>query len=102
MAQDRQYRKDKRQKTIKGGRIIFSDDFCAVKCVVRNMSKTGANLRTDNSIDCPDQFKLVLHEGLAFDCIVTWRRANLIGVKFADQPGTLANAAPGNATEADS
>lgn len=79
----RDNRKNKRLRTIKSGRIIFSNEFCVVKCIVRNMSEAGANLRTDNSVDCPDRFTLVLQDGSAFECRVTWRRANLIGVSFA-------------------
>ena len=83
--QDLKHRKEKRLRTIKAGQIIFYLDNCIVKCVVRDLSKNGAKLQTDNAIDCPDNFKLVLQEGPTFDCFVTWRKANLLGVRFANK-----------------
>ena len=83
--QKREHRKEERLKTIKAGRIIFYRDNCVVKCLVRDLSKNGAKLQTEIAIDCPDNFKLVLHEGPTFNCFVAWRKANLIGVRFANQ-----------------
>ena len=82
--QGRESRKEKRLRTRKSGQIIFYHDNCLVKCVVRDLSKNGAKLQTANAIDCPDNFKLVLQEGPTFDCFVAWRKANLIGVRFAN------------------
>ena len=83
--QEQEHRKQKRLKTIKSGEIIFYHDHCLVKCLVRDLSNNGAKLETEIAIDCPDNFKLVLQDGPTFDCFVAWRKANLIGVSFANQ-----------------
>ena len=80
-----EHQKEERLRTIKAGRIIFYHDRCVVKCLVRDLSKNGAKLQTDIAIDCPDNFELALHEGPTFDCFVVWRKANLMGVRFANQ-----------------
>lgn len=83
--QEQEQRKRKRLKTIKSGEIVFYHDHCLVKCLVRNLSNNGAKLETEIAIDCPDNFRLVLQNGPTFDCFVAWRKANLIGVRFANQ-----------------
>ena len=83
--QDIEHRKEKRLRTIKAGRIIFYHDHCVIKCLVRDLSENGAKLQTEIAIDCPDNFKLSLHEGPTFDCFVAWRKVNVIGVRFANE-----------------
>ncbi len=83
--QEQEYRIQKRMKTIKSGQIIFYHDQCLVKCLVRDLTNNGAKLETEIAIDCPDNFNLVLQDGPTFDCFVAWRKANLIGVRFANQ-----------------
>ncbi len=82
--QEQQYRKQKRMKTIKSGQIIFHHDHCLVKCLVKDLTNNGAKLETEIAIDCPDDFKLALQDGRTFDCFVAWRKANVIGVRFAN------------------
>ncbi len=49
--------------------------------VVKNISRGGAMVAVENSIEIPDHFRLEanIHNG---PCRLAWRNANQIGVKF--------------------
>jgi hypothetical protein len=54
-------------------------------CTVRNVSATGASIQVSNVAAIPDSFRLVLEmemETAARRCVVVWRKATQIGVKF--------------------
>ncbi len=78
-------RKHRRPKTFKSGQIVFSDKRCLVSCTVCDFSEGGAKLETDNAIECPNSFELILQDGLTYECTVVWRRANFLGVNFVNE-----------------
>jgi PilZ domain-containing protein len=52
-------------------------------CTVRNVSATGASIQVANVDTIPDSFQLVMEmETAARRCVVVWRKATQIGVKF--------------------
>ena len=78
-------RKHRRPKTFKSGQIVFPDKRRLVSCTVCDFSEEGAKLQTDPAIKYPDSFELILQDGSTFECTVVWRRADYLGVKFANE-----------------
>ena len=74
-------RTDARQRMLKSGTIIYNNSSSVFDCTVRNLSKTGACLMVASPRGVPEEFDLLL-EGARHHCIVSWRRADRIGVKF--------------------
>jgi hypothetical protein len=56
----------------------------SVPCTIRDVSVTGAGLELVGSFRAPDQFTLILSDGLRKSCKVAWRRGKRIGVSFTD------------------
>ncbi len=55
----------------------------AIKCVIRNLSTTGATIEVEYQIRIPDKFSLIVAEdNLNLSCQVVWRRGFRIGVTF--------------------
>jgi hypothetical protein len=69
-----------RRKILKGGRTFWPNGDSS-ECIVCNLSETGAQL--DVRGQAPNIFDLVV-EGDPWrrSCVVIWRKANRIGVKF--------------------
>lgn len=57
-----------------------------VSCELTDVSQTGARLNLPNPWQAPQEFILVLDEGLERWCQVVWRDFSGIGVKFVDPP----------------
>jgi pilus assembly protein Flp/PilA len=73
-------RKSPRTRTLKGAQIVWADG-PALRCIVRNLSQTGACLEVYGLI--PYTFDLVIDcDKSRHSCSVVWRRAPRIGVKF--------------------
>ena len=73
-----------RARMLKSARIVFSGDTGSINCVVRNSSPTGACLDVASPIGIPESFDLVYDADHArLPCRVVWRKANRIGVQFA-------------------
>lgn len=69
-----------RKKALKGAQIVWPAG-SPVRCVVRNVSKTGAKIDIESPV--PPTFDLFFDgEQLPDRCEVTWWRKNQIGVKF--------------------
>ncbi|WP_068022927.1 PilZ domain-containing protein [Rhodoplanes sp. Z2-YC6860] len=75
-------RKLPRQRTFKGGVIIFGTA-PAVECTIRNLTDTGAGLEVGTPTVVPDHFTLLIKpERLQRSCQVIWRQPGKIGVRF--------------------
>jgi hypothetical protein len=75
-------RKSPRLRTLKGGSILFGTA-PAIDCIIRNMSDSGAQLAVQSPIGIPDDFTLLIKPELRKrDCLVAWRKAARIGVRF--------------------
>ena len=80
-------RRAPRFKVSKAARI--GADRRAPRCIVRDLSVTGAALDVESQAEVPDQFSLVIPEdSLIVPCRVVWRRGYKIGVMFEDAPHT--------------
>ena len=70
-----------RLRTLKGAAIRFGTT--SIDCVVRNISEGGAALEVGTPVGIPDRFALYFKPDMVKrDCLVTWRNAERIGVRF--------------------
>jgi hypothetical protein len=76
-------RQERRQRVLKGGTILTTIANSEVRCTIRNMSKTGAELKVGIDARVPHEFLLyVPMDGIAYRAIVRWRRDDRLGVEF--------------------
>jgi hypothetical protein len=72
-----------RKRVLKGAAVIQSVATSEISCVMRNQSEQGAELRVPPDAVVPNSFQLyVAVDGIAYDCVVRWRRNDKIGVEF--------------------
>jgi PilZ domain len=73
-----------RLRTLKGGSILFGLA-PSIDCVIRNMSDMGAQLAVESPVGIPEEFTLLIKpEMIKRTCRVIWRKADRIGVRFAN------------------
>jgi len=76
-----------RRRVLKSAIAAYNDRHCTIPCVVRDISATGARLRSDSSISVPDTFELIVElDGLEMQCEVVWRKLDELGVRFIGAP----------------
>jgi hypothetical protein len=66
------------------GWITFEGGFAARKCVVENLSPSGAKLTVDDPNTLPAKLRLAFARDAKAgqNCRVVWRRGQAVGVKF--------------------
>jgi hypothetical protein len=76
----REVRKSLRQP----GWITLEGGFAARRCVVQDMSTTGAKITIDDPNTLPARLKLAFARDARTgrNCEVVWRRGKVVGVKF--------------------
>jgi PilZ domain len=75
-----------RQRRLNGAKIIFNDKASLIDCVVRDLSREGAQLLVASPIGIPDLFDLRINRnGAERPAKVAWRSNDRIGVKFVDR-----------------
>ncbi len=75
--------REHRRKAFKAGIISYQNHSLTVDCVIRDMSSSGAKLQFAKSVIVPEHFTLTIPmEGQRVDCLVRWRKANVIGAEF--------------------
>jgi hypothetical protein len=80
-----------RRRVLKAGVAASNDRHITVACTVRDVSSTGARLRTDSSLSIPDTFELIIEvDGLEANCEVVWRRGSEVGARFLGAPRIVA------------
>jgi hypothetical protein len=80
-----------RRRTLKSGKVAYSDRHVTIDCLLRDMSATGARLRVEGSVAAPDTFELLVPlDGLEAHCQVVWRSGADIGVRFLSAPRIVA------------
>jgi hypothetical protein len=80
-------RRTRRQRVLKDGRIITTDNQSVVNCVIRDLSATGARLKCGDQVAVPSEFRLqVGHERMIRPAKTVWRRGNEIGIIFTGDP----------------
>jgi hypothetical protein len=83
----KELRTAQRHRTLKTGKISFSDGACVIDCVIRNMSDAGASLIVPTTVGIPNTFELVdVHGGSEHPVGVAWRQGDRMGVYFEDVP----------------
>jgi hypothetical protein len=84
-----------RRKVLRGGKTFWPNGDSA-DCTVYNFSETGAKLELSGH--GPNAFDLVVDgDPLRRSCLVVWRKAKFVGVKFQN-PSQLLVSPIGNAT----
>jgi hypothetical protein len=80
-----------RRRILKAGIACFNGRHSTLPCTVRDLSDTGARVRSNGSINVPDTFELHIElDGLWANCEVIWRRGEEIGVRFTEPPVIVA------------
>jgi hypothetical protein len=77
-----------RERTFLPARISFGENgLLSTHCTVTQLSASGARLSVPASTTLPDRFELsVPQRSLATRVRLVWRRGDLAGVQFDDQP----------------
>jgi hypothetical protein len=72
-----------RQRTLKGATVVFSDGAFTYKCLVKNLSATGASLEFLSTDGVPNHFQLTFEDrSPTRTCNVIWRTEKRLGVEF--------------------
>ena len=71
-----------RRRVLKNALIVFNSRYCTHRCVILNMSDTGAQLMPQDVSQCPSEFALKPQIGQERDCEVVWRKGELVGVRY--------------------
>jgi hypothetical protein len=81
-------REFQRGRTYLGGRLAFNNQYCAIDCLVRNMSRNGAKLVFEGTVLLPGEFELTLpQKGESRRARIVWRSEGEAGIAFL-QPGS--------------
>ncbi|MBB4952306.1 hypothetical protein H4S14_000348 [Agrobacterium vitis] len=75
-------RKIRRTRTLRAALIVLNNGYSTMSCTVKNLSEAGAKLASDNLLDIPDTFDLLMDDGDRHHCVVRWRKLKEIGVEF--------------------
>lgn len=77
-------RADERRRSYFRGRVFYGPTLALwADCAVQNVTRNGAKLKIPANQPLPDAFVLLLiSEGVAMDCNLRWRRADMAGVNF--------------------
>jgi len=79
-----------RRRVLKGATATFQDRHCSIPCMVRDISTSGARIKSTHCANIPDSFELIIDlDGMEVKCEVVWRRANEMGVRFVDRPAKV-------------
>ena len=84
-------RRAPRRRVLKGAIVAYNDRRSTIPCIVRDISDTGARLRTEGVVSAPDTFMLIVElDGIEADCQVVWRKAPDLAVRFVAPPRKVA------------
>jgi hypothetical protein len=80
----RENRKSPRRDICQFAVMHGGDDRPLARCLVRNVSATGANIGMESASDVPDEFTLILTRGgdVRRRCRIVWRSGKALGVRF--------------------
>lgn len=84
-------RQSVRRRVLKAGVLAYNGHFTTLPCTVRDISATGARLRVEGAMNCPDRFDLIVEiDGLSASCEVVSRKGTEIAVRFLAPPRMVA------------
>ena len=75
-------RREQRMRTLKAATIVYQFDSCTMKCIILDISESGARLKPAEPIHLPNTFRLVIDHGASFNCKVVRRMEDQLGVEF--------------------
>ncbi|RVD57599.1 PilZ domain-containing protein [Mesorhizobium sp. M2D.F.Ca.ET.185.01.1.1] len=76
-------RREHRQRVLKGAAIITSITNSEISCSIRNQHAGGAELKVPVEARVPPEFLLYVPvDGVAYRCVMRWRKNERIGVQF--------------------
>lgn len=79
-------RKETRLRTFLKGRIVFNNGNSSMDCLVRDISASGARLMLSQTATLPDGFDLVIPaKDRTHKATLRWRKADSVGVTFAEE-----------------
>lgn len=77
-------RREQRRRVYKGATIKFNGGFCALQCVVVDLSPSGARLAFGDTVGIPQNFEIrLLGESRWRRAEVRWRRQEALGVALS-------------------
>ena len=77
-------KREVRKSLHQSGWVTLEGGFAARRCVVQNMSATGAKITVDDPNSLPAKLRLAFARDARTGrkCEVVWRRGKTIGIKF--------------------
>jgi hypothetical protein len=75
-------RHSRRSRSLLGGKIVFREGRCSMRCLILDISDEGALVQPDDIFLCPKHFELQPRLGAPRQCELVWRKGNKIGVRF--------------------
>lgn len=94
-------RRETRLRTFLKGRIVFNNGNSSMDCLVRDISASGARLMLSQTATLPDGFDLIIPaKDRTHKATLRWRKADSVGVTFADEAAHPAAANASDATPA--
>ncbi|MCF4125415.1 PilZ domain-containing protein [Methylobacterium sp. SyP6R] len=80
-------RRETRLRTFLKGRIVFNNGNSSMDCLVRDISASGARLMLSETATLPNGFDLIIPaKDRTHKATLRWRKADSIGVTFAEEP----------------
>ncbi len=78
-------RKEQRQKSLLGGKVVFGRLQSVMDCTVRNISPHGALVVFEHTALTPAEFMLrIPYRDVAYSAKLVWRQRDRAGVKLSD------------------
>jgi len=71
-----------RRRVLRNALIVYRGGNCTLRCMMLNLSATGALLQPADPMLCPNSFALKLQDGPLRHCEVVWRKGGMVGVRF--------------------
>ena len=79
---DEDRREISRSRTFLGGKVVINEAGSVIDCLVRNKSDDGCQIIVESQVGIPNNFELIIKDDEKYPCVVMWRKADKIGVKF--------------------
>lgn len=81
-AAESERRREPREKMLGTALMSWSNGYRSMSCVVLDWTQSGARIKPNDIVGCPDQFTLVTKNGNRVPCEVRWRDKGVLGVRF--------------------
>jgi hypothetical protein len=86
------HRRTQRRRALLGATITFNHGNSTVECLIRDISDSGARLAVPEAVTLPAAFELSIpRKNKRRPVQMLWRRADVVGVRFAEQPASTSS-----------